>query len=526
MAERKVVAAEDDVREIEVKVGSSYTRTLTSEDTDVFAKSIEELRGYDGLSAVFKRRTTREIEKFHRGTGGAKSKKIETDEISGYNAFEVVMPPYNLDYLAKLYEISAPHQASVDAKVANIVGLGYDFEITDKVKLKLETVESEKKTQTLRRKFAAAKIQLQEWLTSCNEEDDFLEVLAKVWTDLETTGNGYLEVGRKNTGEVGYIGHVPSPTVRIRKKRDGFIQLISNRAIFFRNYGDKKTANPVGGDSTPNEIIHLKIYSPTNGFYGIPNIIAAKTAIAGNEFSARYNLDYFENKAVPRYVIVVKGGVLSAKSEQQLLEFFQTDIKGKNHRTLYVPLPAEDVDKKVDFKMEPIEAGIQDGSFNNYRRGNLNEILMAHRVPITKVGLAEGASLAVARDADKTFKEQVCRPAQRVLENKLNKILHEVTDVFDLRLNQLTLTDEDTQSKIDERFLRMQVIVPNEVRARMGLPGIEGGDKVVDLQAQAAEIKAQAMDSRQRDQQRTANSTDSASSTNTRAPKGEGRQQA
>jgi hypothetical protein len=152
---------------------------------------------------------------------------------------------------------------------------------------------------------------------------------------------------------------------------------------------------------------------------------------------------------------------------------------------------------------------------------------MAHGVPISKVSLGEGVSLAAARDADKTFKEQVCRPDQRVLEKKLNKIVKELTDVFVLKLNELSLTDEDTQSKIDERYLRLGTYLPNEVRARQGLPGIKGGDKPVELKPQqAAEQKTQASGNRKRDQERQANSTDSASSTNSRNPQGEGRQSA
>ena len=76
-------------------------------------------------------------------------------------------------------------------------------------------------------------------------------------------------------------------------------------------------------------------------------------------------------------------------------------------------------------------------------------------------------------------------------------------------MNELSLTDEDTQSKIDERYLRMQVIVPNEVRARMGLPGIDGGDKVVDLKPQqAADAKNTAMAGDKRATERGASSPD------------------
>jgi hypothetical protein len=147
---------------------------------------------------------------------------------------------------------------------------------------------------------------------------------------------------------------------------------------------------------------------------------------------------------------------------------------------------------------------------------------MSHRVPVTKVSLGDGVSLAAARDADKNFREQVTKPTQDYFEKKINKVLKEFTDMFYLKFNELTLTDADTQSKIDERYLRMQVLVPNEVRAKQGLPALDGGDSPIVLNAQArAEQNAQATRNRTRDQQRQNNSPDI--SGEARNPQGEGR---
>ncbi len=250
---------------------------------------------------------------------------------------------------------------------------------------------------------------------------------------------------------------------------------------------------------------------------------AASNAMAGNEFAGKYNLDYFENKAVPRYIITVKGAKLSSESERKLLEFFQVGLRGKNHRSLYIPLPADSPDSKVEFKMDPVEAGTQDSSFNTYRKMNRDEILMAHRTPINKIGTPEGINLAAARDADKTFKEQVCRPAQDILEKKINRIISEMTDALEIKFNELALTDEDAQSKIDERYLRMQVITPNEIRIRKGMVPLDSGDEVVVLKPQQqAEIRSQAANSRRRDQERENNAPDI--SGEARNPQGEGRQ--
>lgn len=493
---------------IELQIDKGYKNEI-AHDSDPFDMALDEVKKLNGLNLSTNRKAGRELKKVHEGEGGAHSKKTDASAYTNaYNFFGLVHPPYNQEYLSKIYELSPPHYAAVNAKVSNIVGLGYDFVDSHKTKQKLAAIESKSDKDKARKKLERHKSDMYQWLDSCNKDDEFTETMIKVWTDYEVTGNGYVEIGRTVTGEIGYIGHIPAKSMRIREARDGFVQLIGKSVVFFRNFGDRTTSNPVGNDSDPNEIIHLKNYSPTHGYYGVPDIMAATQALAGNEFASRYNLDYFENKAVPRYVVVVKGGDLSKGSINRLTEFMQ-GTKGTNHRTIVVPLPADTDKSKVSFDMKPIEAGVQDSSFNNYRKGNLNDILMAHRVPISKVGLAEGVSLAVARDSDKTFKEQVCRPLQRILEKKLNAIISEKTDALTLKLNELSLTDEETQSKIDERNLRFGVVTPNEIRRRWGWEPIDGGDKTyVETSQQAAEAKAQTNQSRTRDQARSSNATD------------------
>jgi PBSX family phage portal protein len=467
---------------------------------------------------------SRDLQKSFTGIDGTGTQQnLLQQAVTGYAMFDLVQPVYNLEYLSKIYEISPYNYAAINAKVANIVGLGYSFVESKKAMEALDNIEDSTQLNRARRKMDRIRQQLEIWLEEVNEEETFVETLVKVYTDLEATGNGFIEIGRTTSGNIGYIGHIPAKTMRVRRLRDGFIQLLYGKAVFFRNFGDMETENPIAGqEDRPNEIIHLKKYTPMNNYYGIPDIVASQNAMAGNEFAGKYNLDYFENKAVPRYIITVKGAKLSTESERKLLEFFQVGLKGKNHRSLYVPLPADSSDSKVEFKMEPVEANIQDSSFNNYRKANRDEILLSHRVPINKIGVPEGVSLASARDADKMFKEQVCRPAQDILEKKLNRIIAEKTDVLILHFNELTLTDEDTQSKIDERYLRMQVITPNEVRIRKGMVPIDGGDEVIQLKPQqAAEQTAQAMNSRTRTQERDSNSPDI--SGEARNPKGEGR---
>ena len=495
----------DPVNEIQISnTADWFSFKKEASSNDPFDIGEDELRKVNGLSPAFRRKMGREFSKRFEGVDGAGTQQnLLAQAITGYAMFDLVQPPYNLEYLSQIYEISTYNYAAINAKVSNIVGLGYDFVETKKTNDAFDAIEDEKQLEKARRKLGRLKQDLNNWLDTTNQEDTFTETLKKVYTDLEATGNGFIEISRTTAGNIGYIGHIPAKTMRVRRLRDGFIQLLYGKAVYFRNFGEETPSPITSQEDRPNEVIHLKKYTPMNNYYGIPDIIAAQNALAGNEFAGRYNLDYFENKAVPRYIITVKGAKLSPESERKLLEFFQVGLKGKNHRSLYIPLPADTPDQKVDFKMEPVEAGAQESSFNVYRKANRDEILLAHRVPINKIGLPEGVSLANARDADKTFKEQVCKPAQINLEKRLGQIFAEKTDALQIKFNELTLTDEDTQSKIDERYLRMQVITPNEVRARKGMIPLEGGDDIVELKPQAqAEIRSQANNSRTRSQER------------------------
>ena len=139
--------------------------------------------------------------------------------------------------------------------------------------------------------------------------------------------------------------------------------------------------------------------------------------------------------------------------------------------------------------------------------------------------------------AERGFKESVCRPIQTVVQKKLNKIVQEITDLFQFRLKEFALTDEDRKSQIHERYLRWGVILPDEVRNELSMQPRPDGKGMEPLdQATLAEIgateaanqnkaeqKTQAYANRARDQERSSSSTDSATSTQTRNSKGEGR---
>ena len=518
---------------INAKIDSPASFLDQFKQDDPFNKSWTEIKSYSGLDNNFKRRTNRITEKAiapenmqgymdsaraeQSGINGAKSKEINPGTVyrNAYGLFDVITPPWNVYELANFYDTSFANHAAIDAKVENVVGLGYDFEISPSTMLRLESNQDSGQVERARNRIERAKIEMHQWLESLNSDDSFTTTMTKVYTDMQAIGNGYLEIGRTTGGEIGYIGHIPATTMRVRRLRDGYVQIIGQKVVYFRNFG-AKNPNPITSDPRPNEIIHFKQYSPLNTFYGVPDIISAINSLYGDQLASQYNIDYFSNKAVPRYVVTLKGAKLSSDAEDKMFRFLQTNLKGQSHRTLYIPLPGDTDNNKVEFKMEPIENGVQEGSFERYRKQNRDDILIAHQVPLSKIGGGDSAGIAAALSQDRTFKEQVARPAQKELEKTLSKIIKEKTDILVLKFKELTLTDEIAQSQILERYVKTQVMLPNEARTVLGLPQREGGDEPF-------QPKPQDNTERARDGERLNNQSDGPATISGRNPKGEGR---
>ena len=513
---------------------------------DPFGKDWSALKDYAGLEQNFKRRTSRTVSKLYgyndveptvaylesasaipSGETGTPSKQINPGTVyrNGYGLFDVITPPYNLYELASYYDTSFANHAAIDAKVENVVGLGYRFDITDRTMLRFQNSEDSAAVDRARNRIERAKLELRDWLESLNEDDSFTTTMEKVYTDLQATGNAFIEVGRTVAGEIGYVGHIPSTTVRVRRLRDGFVQIIGQKVVYFRNFG-AKNPNPLTTDTRPNEIIHIKEYSPLNTYYGVPDVLSAVSSLIGDSLAAQYNIEYFQNKGAPRYIITVKGAKLSADAEDKMFRFLQTGLKGQNHRTLYIPLPGDTDGNKVEFNMEPVETGVQEGSFEKYRKQNRDDILVAHQVPISKLGGSDSAAIAAAMAQDRTFKEQVARPAQGQLEKFVNKIIKERTDVLELKFNEMTLTDEIAQSQIIERYVKTQVITPDEAREMIDMPPRPDGDGSTPFTMsprQATDARANLAGNRARNSDRANNSSDSPATISGRNPQGEGR---
>jgi PBSX family phage portal protein len=386
--------------------------------------------------------------------GGSAGKSQQLQEATwrqAYDSRQVVEPPYDLDALAALYETQAAHKACVDAKVTNIVGLGYRF----------VPANADQDCAGAHRRL------LEHLFANCNPDMTFTEVMRAVWTDVECLGNGYLEITRNSRGQVDGFYHVPAVTVRVRADHDGFVQIREGLRRDFRTVGSPPRADQESGQ-VQNEILHLYKYTPQSSYYGVPDIIPALASMLGDRAACEFNLDYFEHNAVPRLAIIVEGAQLSEGLLAQIQHYMESEIKGQAHKTLVLEAPGGD----TRIRIEPLTVGRhEDAGFVSYRRQNRDEVLMVHRVPPAKVTIIEDSNRANAMDQDKTFREQVVRPEQRRVEFKLNALIREELGIADweLRFAEMELSEELTEAQVARIYASIGALTADEIRHQLGL---------------------------------------------------------
>ncbi len=388
-------------------------------------------------------------------------------------------PPYNLEALAYLLEVNTFHFRCCKTKAIVTAGLGHDFVVPEGV----DDPDPEHKRV------------LKDFFDSPNEEMTWGEILENVLTDFEALGNGYFEVVRNRFGNGAprAIYHVPAVTMRVRKDKRGFIQKRGMKTVYFRNFGTDPNSlaafdprdrdKPTGRRRRLNEIIHLKNYHPRSSYYGLPDFLPALRAIVGNKKAGEFNIQFFENNAVPQYAIIVKGGELAKGTRKRIEEYFRTHIKGSAHKTLILELVQEE-GEKVDIEIKPLSVDIRDSSFRMYRSDNAEEIRVAHGVPGRLIGLTEKGGLGGAGEGtaqQEIFKYHVIEPKQTRLEYRINNFLVKrgfgIRD-WELRFKEIDVTDEAKVAEIVQKLVRLGVLTINEGRRQMNQKPLKhpGGD--------------------------------------------------
>lgn len=385
-----------------------------------------------------------------------------------YSKQGLVRPLYNLEALARLLEVNTYHRRATTAKASDVIGRGWRL-------VAHKDVETPDEDQWRR---------ANEFFKTASPGLPLGELFRRVLTDYDATGNGYIEiVDSPVTGLPLALYHAPAHTIRRHQDFHRYAQMRGQKVRWFAEVGFDRAVNMQTGqigergaipaDQRASKLMHLMNYSSRSDYYGLPDVLPALGAMLGDLYRRDYNVKFFENHAIPAYVVTVTGAELDPDTERKIQDFFQHKVKGNPHSTLVLTAAGGDPSRTVQFKFEKLAVEIRDASFRLYRIDNRDEVLTAHGVPPYRAGIAEAGSLGqnVARETTEIYKDSVIGPRQTMLAWMIN--LHILTPLgvtdWQFEFVEIDTTDEAHEADIRQRYFRMGALTPNQIRVERGL---------------------------------------------------------
>lgn len=408
------------------------------------------------------------------------------------NTFIALKPPYNFNSLIKLPKENSYLLSCINAMVTNVAGHGYS----------LAYIGPDGKEESKEAKAEA--IKLKSFLDFPNESKSLIESLLMEKTDKETIGNGYLEVGRDEDGQVAMVAHIPGHTIRrtvsdrdfttytVRLMRDGkpvnitmrkrfcrYIQIVNGNQIFFKEFGDPRQISVLTGEvktglkpeEQANEIIVDAYYNPGDA-YGLPQWIGQLPSILGSRESEMSNLDFFKENTIPALVVMVSGGAVTQASIDHI-EQTLTAARGRDNQNRIVvietaPDPrmasAEGAMQAPKLDIKPLVGERQnEGLFLDYDKSAGDKIRSAFRLPPIFVGATGDYTFATAKTAFEVAESQVFGPERRATDDMVNNLILAgfKPEYWAFRLQPARISDPEEVTNALAVFDGMGAMTPN-----------------------------------------------------------------
>jgi hypothetical protein len=267
-------------------------------------------------------------------------------------------------------------------------------------------------------------------------EISFQDTMGDVAEDFLDVGNGFLEIVReKPDGKITGIHHIPAKDVDIYiedqlynrhyriKTSSGEVGYYGN---IFARFGEGaellvRLKDNLKDKTNVSEVIHFRQSSNLNRWYGMPRWLAATASIELMQALHQFSFDFFINRGVPEFILVIKGGKMAKPDWDKVEQALKANIgTGNSHKTMALNL----TDPNMDVVVEKLA---MEGTGDSTMLKDMSEtlalsIVSAHGVPPLLAGILIPGKLGSANElpnALQSFQALVVGPMQTCVSTTL-----------------------------------------------------------------------------------------------------------
>lgn len=356
------------------------------------------------------------------------------------------------NYLLRIYNNSAKHNAIVTGKVDYISGNGWSVKTDDEME-KAKVFGMIDKVNT--------------------KEESLNELTNKLVTDLTIFGGYYLQViWTKATGEIAELYHVDYYKVRTNAENSEFY--VSDNWIKNDNINPRPDFETYPAfdpnNTTGSQILYFKEYRAGVNTYSLPDYRGAISYIELDISIGEYHLNTINNGMFSSKLINLNGGKVSQEEEDRIEKQFQNKFSGSKNAGKF--MLAFNDSKENEPSIIDLSGTELDKHFDLLNLTVQQEIFSGHKITspmlfgIKTEGQLGGRS--ELRDAYQLFQNTYINAKQRALEETINYLykFNDVTAKLELQ------PTEPISFEFSEQIISANM-TQDEIRDKLGLPAIE-----------------------------------------------------
>lgn len=356
------------------------------------------------------------------------------------------------DYLLRIYNNSAKHNAIVTGKVDYICGNGWEAKSEDEME----------------------KAKAYGIIDNVNSRNESLnEITKKITTDLTIFGGYYLQVNwTKATGEIAEIYHVDYYKVRTNASNSEFYiseEWIKNGQVNSRpEYMTIPAFNPANPKGS--QILYFKEYRAGVNTYSLPDYRGAISYIELDISIGEYHLNSINNGMFSSKLINLNGGRVSQEEEDRIERQFKDKFSGSKNAGKF--MLAFNDSKENEPSIIDLSGTELDKHFDLLNKTVQQEIFSGHKVTSPMLfGIKTEGQLggrAELREASELFQNTYINAKQKSIEEVINYIY----SFNDLTANLELCKTEPISLEFSEQIITANM-TQDEIREKLGLPQIE-----------------------------------------------------
>lgn len=297
-----------------------------------------------------------------------------------------------------------------------------------------------------------------------DEQQDFIYELRRVYKDLLIYGDAFMYIVPDRQRRPHSLKRLAPNTMAVRADKSGHV-------LGYVQFDPNDPAQMNYTTFESHEIIHIRLDDPDNDLYGLSPLESLEWAVAADIYAQRYNAAFFQNSGITGTIISVTG--VDPDEIQRNREFLIQYYTGPDAAHKPVFLEGESV------KVEKSVATHSEMGFLEGRKFIIMEILAVLDVPPAKIGIMESANRSNSKEQDKTFRSESVAPLQYIIESALNSQF--IQPILGVKNTIFVHSEGDTRDAIElmdyyKDGINWGIFNINEVRAKMGMAPVEGGD--------------------------------------------------